>query len=187
MGYKKKFTLFGASIVFAFSLLFVQQLIVASSTIWITRLIGSIQDGAFFSLWLGLYLAALFLPYFPGAAALIEMAKAKMTAQIVFVNRFAEIYQGNVVEWVSSSHHVKKTSTLTGEAPRVIDGYLDYIYHLASSGLNVTLNLLMLAVIIDPLFLLSYGVGIGICFLVLKWQQKHKKELSLRAQPMLST
>lgn len=178
----KNFTILNQAVILAFGLLLIQQMIVASSTIWITRLIGSIQDGAPSFFWLGLYLAALFFPYFPGAAALIAMAKAKVKAQVAFVNRFAEVYTGNVLEWVSASHHAKKTSTLTGEAPRTIDGYLDYVYHLASSGLNVALNLLVFALVIDPLFLLSYGIGIGVCFLILRWQKKRKQELSLRSQ-----
>ncbi len=182
MRFRKGFTIFNQAVLIAIVFLIVQQLIVASSTMWITRLIGSIQLGSFSFLWLGLYLGSLFLPYFPGAAALIEMAKAKVRAQVSFVNRFAEVYAGNVLEWSQASQHTKKTSTLTGEAPRAMDAYLDYVYHLASSGLNVAFNLLALAVVIESLLLVSYGIGLGISFLILKLQKKRKKILALRSQ-----
>lgn len=182
MGSKKGFTILNQAVIYAIGFLVIQQLIVASSTIWITRLIGSIQSGSFSFLWLGLYLSALFLPYFPGALALIEMAKAKVLAQVDFVNRFSEVYAGNVLEWTQTSSHNKKTSTLTSEAPRTMDAYLDYVYHLASSGLNVGFNLLALAIIVEPLFLISYGIGIAISFLILRLQKKRKKTLALRSQ-----
>lgn len=179
---EKSFSIFNRHVVLALVLLILQQLIVASSTLWITRLIRSIQDGNLSFLWLGIYLISLFLPYFPGAAALIEIAKAKVNAQINFVNRFTKVYLGNVLEWSSSSHHSKKTSTLTGEVPRVIDDYLDYIYHLGSTSLNVSLNLLVLALVINPLFLVSYSIGIGISFIILKIQKNRKQQFSLRSQ-----
>jgi len=170
------------ALVIAFLLLLIQQLIVGSSTIWITKLIGSVQakTPAFF--WLGFYLASLFLPYFPGAGALIAIAKAKVNSQVGFIDKFAEVYQGNIVEWLSSSHRAKKTSTLTGETLRVIDSYLEYIYHLASSGLNVTINIIVLSFVIDPLFLLSYGVGLGSSLGILLWQKKAKRKYAIRAQ-----
>lgn len=182
MGSKKGFTILNQAVVWAIGFLVIQQLIVASSTFWITRLIGSVQASSFSFLWLGLYLCALFLPYLPGALALIKMAKAKVLAQVDFVDRFAQVYAGNVLEWTQMASHNKKTSTLSSEAPRTMDAYLDYIYHLGSSGLNVGFNLLALAVIIEPLLLVSYGVGLALSFLILHLQKKRKKTLALRSQ-----
>ena len=108
-----RFHFFNQGGLLAIGLLVIQQLIVASSTIWITRLIAHIQEGRFSYPLLLLYLTSLFLPYLPGAAALIEVAKAKVRANIQFVNSFASIYRGQIVEWTNSSHHLTKSSILT--------------------------------------------------------------------------
>jgi ABC-type transport system involved in cytochrome bd biosynthesis fused ATPase/permease subunit len=179
---EKRFHLFNQGVLLAIGLLIVQQLIVASSTIWITRLIARVQQGSFAYQFLGLYLASLFLPYFPGAAALIEMAKAKARANIQYINIFSTVYRGQVVEWTNSSHHSTISSILTGEAPQTINGYLDYLYHFASCGLNVFFNLIVLAFIVEPWLLISYTMGILLAFFILKIQKKWKRILSIRAQ-----
>lgn len=163
-------------------LLVVQQLIVASSTIWITRLIAHIQQGSFSYPLLALYLASLFLPYFPGAAALVGMAKAKMKANVHYVNSFASLYRGQIMEWTNATKHSTTSSILTGEAPQAINGYFDYLYHFASCGLNVLFNLLIVALIIEPWLLGTYVIGVLLAFSVLRMQKKWRKILSLRAQ-----
>ncbi|MCB1180922.1 MAG: ABC transporter ATP-binding protein/permease [Chlamydiia bacterium] len=179
---KKRFHLFNQGVLIAIGLLIIQQLIVASSTIWITRLIAQIQQGNFSYKFLGFYLASLFLPYFPGAAALIEMAKAKAWANIQYINIFSSVYHGQIVKWTNSSHHSTLSSILTGEAPQTINGYLDYLYYFASCGLNVFFNLIILVFIVEPLLLISYATGILLAFLILKTQKKWKRILSIRAQ-----
>lgn len=180
--FRKKFYFFDQSILFAVGLLIIQQLIVASSTIWITNLISGIQQGYFSYPFLAMYLASLVLPYFPGAAAIVEIAKTKSMANVQFINQFSNIYRGQVATWTKSSDHFTTASILTGEVPQTINGYLDYIYHFTSCGLNVFFNLIVIAFIIEPWLLISYLVGIGLAFLVLKIQNKSKKILSLRAQ-----
>lgn len=182
MSKDKKFHFFNQDVFFAFCLLIAQQLIVASSTIWITSLIANIQQGTFSYPLLGLYLTSLFLPYFPGAGALIEMTKAKMKANVQYIDSFAHIYRGQIVEWTNSSQHSSISAMLTSEGPQAINGFLDYSYHFGSCGLNVLFNLTILAFIIDPWLLASYSVGILLAFLVLKIQKKLKKRLSLKAQ-----
>jgi ABC-type bacteriocin/lantibiotic exporter with double-glycine peptidase domain len=178
----KNFRIFNTSVWVAIFLLLAQQLIVASSTIWLTRLILHIQLGSFNLLFLGLYLVSLFLPYFPGAGALIEMSKAKVRANVDYVDRFAEIYRGQIVEWGNRASQSSKSAILTVEAPQTLNSFIDYIYHLASTSLNVSLNLLTLAILVEPLLILSYGAGIFLAFLILKLQKRNKKILALKAQ-----
>ncbi|MGK5595750.1 MAG: hypothetical protein ACSNEK_10400 [Parachlamydiaceae bacterium] len=103
-------------------------------------------------------------------------------ANVQFINQFSNIYRGQVATWAKPSDHCTTASILTGEVPQTINGYLDYIYHFTSFGLNVFCNLIIIAFIIEPWLLISYLVGIGLAFLVLKIQNKSKKTLSLRAQ-----
>lgn len=178
----KKNHIFNRALWTAFIFLIIQQSIVASSTIWITRLIAHIQEGRIFFLFLGLYLASLFIPYFPGAFALLETAKAKVKTNVYFVNQFVDIYRGQVVEWANVNQHSKKSSILIGEAPRTISEYIDYIYNLSSTSLNVVFNLLTIAVLIEPLLLVSYGIGVALAFFILRSQKFWKKTFALRAQ-----
>ncbi|MBS0621689.1 MAG: hypothetical protein JSR80_01865 [Verrucomicrobia bacterium] len=178
----KKLRFFNKNVLSSIIFLIIQQIIVASSTIWITRLIAQIQQEQFSYFLLGSYLASLFLPYFPGSIALVQMAKAKMVSTISFVNHFVNSYRGYIVEWTNSSRRSTLSSILGGEAQQTIDDYLDYTYHFFSCGLNVFLNLFVLAFIIEPWLLASYAVGLLFAFLILRFQKKMKKVLSLRAQ-----
>lgn len=163
-------------------LLVVQQLILASSTIWIARLIVQIQAGGFSYLLLGLYLASLFLSYVPLSAALVELVKGKMTCNVDYVNDFTSVYRGQITEWSNSARHSMTSSILTGEAPQTINLYLDYVYQFALSGLNVIFNLLILAFILEPWLLATYAIGLLLALLILKLQMSWKRVLSLRAQ-----
>jgi len=177
-----KFNLFNSNVSLAIGLLVIQQLIVASSTIWITLLIAGIQQGSFSYSLLGLYLAALLLPYLPGGLALIEITKAKMRANIQYIDNFANIYRGHISEWSNATQHSKTASILTSEAQQTINGFFDYVYRFASCGLNVALNLIIIAVILDYWLLASYAIGISLAFLILKYQKKIKTVLSLKSQ-----
>lgn len=179
---KITFHLFNKAIWLSIILLLIQQIIVASSTIWITRLITGIQEGNVIFLWLGLYLASLFLPYFPGALALIEITKAKVKANVQFIQQFTEVYKGRLIEWANANNQTNKSAIITSEAPQTINSYFDYIYYFASTTLNVVLNLLTVALIVEPLLIVSYVVGIVLAFVILKLQKKWKKILALRAQ-----
>lgn len=162
--------------------LLAQQLIVASSTVWLTRLILQISDGQVILTWLWLYLASLILPYFPGGLALVLIAKAKIQSILSYVEKFAQLYPGKIVEWTNKNRQFNKSSILSGEAHPIISEYIEYLYHLSSSGINVLLNLSVLAILIDPLLIASYIFGVMLSFLILIFQRKFKKRLAIKAQ-----
>jgi len=162
--------------------LVVQQIIVASSSVWITRLIVHISEGQPVLLWLWLYLASLILPYLPGAFALIEITKAQAKIVVNYVQEFAQRYPGKIVEWSNRQQRSKKSSILSGEAYPTLTSYVDYLYHLSSSALNVFFNLLALSILVDASLVLSYGCGIFLASLLLYFQKRSKERLSLKAQ-----
>ena len=180
--YKKPSIALSGSFWVAIFFLVIQQLIVASSSIWITRVILHIPEGAPALFWLWLYLASLVLPYFPGALALIEVAKAQVSASVSYVRKFAELYPGRILEWSSHDQRATKSSILSGEAHPTITSYVEYLYLLCSSGMNVLFNLTVLAVLIDKSLLITYVAGLVFAFLLLYLQKNSKKRLALKAQ-----
>lgn len=180
--FKKQDVLLHNSLWIALVCLVVQQLIVASSSIWLTRLILHISEGAPALIWLGLYLLSLILPYFPGALALIETAKAKGAISINYIQQFAKLYPGKIFEWSNHQEKKYKASIISGEAYPTLTGYVDYIYQLTASGLNVFFNLIAFAILINPAFFLSYIVGIVLAALILHFQTFLKEKLSNQEQ-----
>lgn len=162
--------------------LFIQQVIMASSTIWIVRLIEHIQEGGFSYTLLGLYLGSLLLPYFPGAGAEFQMEKAKIKANLHFVDLFVKTHKGEVVEWTNTSHHSSKSTVMTSEAPQTINNYIDYIYYFAQYGISSAINILVIAIVVEPLLLVTYTTGVLLAFIILKLQAKRKRISSIRAQ-----
>ena len=179
---KKPFSIFSNSLWLAIILLVIQQLIVASSTIWLTRLITHITEGNPSLIWLWLYLTSLIIPYIPGAFALIHMAKAQAKAVVHYMQAFAERYQGRVFEWSNSLHKTNKTSILSGEVYLNITNYIEYFYHLFASLLNVMLNICVLIFFVDSSFLFSYSIGIALAVLILYSQKNVKKVRAIEAQ-----
>ncbi len=177
-----KFKLFNRYEWIAICFVVIQQIIVASSTIWITRLITHLQASTFPIIFLILYLLSLILPYIPGAISLVFHSKAKVVGASNFLKIFTSRYQGKIFEWTNDSQKTTKSSVLSGETTQTLSYSLDYFYHLATSGLNVFLNLVIISIIIEPLLLATYAIGILFCYFILISQKKFKKILTLRAQ-----
>ncbi len=162
--------------------LLLQQIIMASSTVWIVRLIEEIQEGNFSYILLSLYLISLLLPYIPGAGAEFQLERAKIKANLHFVDLFVKTHKGEVIEWTNTAHHSSKSTIMTSEAPQTINNYIDYLYYFASYGISSAINILVIAIIVEPLLLVTYVTGLLLAFLILKLQSKRKKISSLKAQ-----
>jgi hypothetical protein len=164
------------------ALIFLQQFIVATSIVWITQFIFKLQSKEFSLLFLCLYFSSLILPYFPGALSLVLLAKSKVVAISKYALDFAKIYKGKVNEWGEDSNKNKKSTLLTAEAPQTISYILDYFYSLTASFLNVLLKIVTVALIIEPILFITFIIGLGLCLLILTYQKKLKKVLTLKAQ-----
>lgn len=166
----------------ALLLLLTQQLIVASSSVWISGLIVAIQEAKNPLVWLALYMLSLFLPYPPGAASLVVLEKGQALLAIRYVQVFKENWKGKVLHWSDRQKHSRITSLLTGESAHALQAYLSYIYQMISCAMNVVFNLLIIALIIDWAYIFSFAVGLFLVGIALRLQRKRKAELSLNAQ-----
>jgi ABC-type transport system involved in cytochrome bd biosynthesis fused ATPase/permease subunit len=166
----------------SYVLLVIQQAIVASSSIWLTWLILGVSEGQPSLTWLWLYLVSLILPYLPGAFALIQVSKTQIKSCVNYIQEFSQLYPGKILKWSDREQRSTISSILSGEACPTINGYIEYLYHLVSSGLNVFFNLFVLAALINSSLLITYAIGVTLSLIILYSQKSFKTKLALKAQ-----
>jgi len=166
----------------AVTLLIMQQIIVASSSIWLASFITAVQGLHDPLIWLAFYVASLLVPYLPGAASLIVLERAQTMLAINFVHRFQDKWTGCVLLWPNRKEHARTSSLLTGEASQALHAHLGYYYHMLSCTLNVLLNLVVIALIVDWTYLVSFAIGMVLAGILLLMQRNRKRLLALLAQ-----
>lgn len=164
------------------ALLVVQQVIVASSTLWLAQLVAAIHAERSVWLSLGLYLASLLLPYLPGGAALIALSIWRQRVWRQYVDGFVTAHAGRVSAWSDHETQAQRVPLLTTEGPETLTNTVSYGYGLVSCALNVGLNILVLATVVEPMYALGYGGGVLLVALVLKFQAPIQARFAQEAQ-----
>lgn len=159
----------------------IQQIIEASSTIWLVMLMKSITEGRDFFPYLYLYLATLAVPYLPGCIALIFKTHWKQEAQRNFIKAFVTANRNNVGEWNNKALKEEKLSMLTTEGPIAIHALIDYVWDLSSYVLSVIFNIMALSVVVEPLFIPAYMISVICVVIIMKWQRRTQRTLTQRA------
>src|SRR5690348_15742574 len=101
--------------------LLIQQLIVASSTIWISCLSEAVVEGKSISLYLGLFIGSLFSVYIPGIISAFNLEKAKSKALYQYTYQFSEAYKCTPTNLSEKEFQHEKEPWLTSESSKVID------------------------------------------------------------------
>lgn len=160
----------------------VMQVIVASSTIWLVQLIHAVQSGQ--NLWpdFGLFCLSLILPYFPGATALVVMNQWQMTTIKGFVEAFVERHKHQTPFWSSKNEKELRISLLTAEGQQTYNVFIEYIHRFASCALNVSLNLIVLAYLVEWKFIAGYLLSLFLALLLLKRANSKQSWLASQAQ-----
>ncbi|MFI0434605.1 MAG: ABC transporter ATP-binding protein [Parachlamydiaceae bacterium] len=164
-----------------FALLTFQQIIEASSTIWLVSMMKHIVAGEPFFYQLFLYLGALTLPYFPGCIALIIKISWKQECQRSFINAFVASNRNQIAEWSNKGIKEEKLSILTAEGPSALHALIDYLYDLYGYVLSVFFNIFALSVIVEPLFGLAYGLSVITVIFVMKVKKRIQRRLTKKA------
>jgi len=159
----------------------IQQLIEASSTIWLVLLMTSITLGENFFLYLVLYLTSLMLPYAPGCIALILKASWKQEAQKSFIQDFVSSNRNNIGEWSNRGSKEEKLSILTGEGPNALHLLIDYVYDLVVYVLSVLFNILALSVVVEPLFAVAYAISVTCVIIIMNLKRSTQRQLTQKA------
>lgn len=163
------------------SILAFQQILEASSTYWLVNLMASITKGENFFPFLGLYLASLAIPYIPWCFAFILKITWKQEAQRSLTNAFIAANKNNIGEWSNKGLKEQKLSILTSEGPATIHALIDYIWDLFTYSLSVILNILALAIVVEPLFAVAYGISITCVIIVMKLKRRAQRQLTQKA------
>ncbi len=176
------FCLKNQSALYCLFVLIVQQLIVASSTIWIVRLSHDIVSGTSFSTNLFLYLASLILPYLPAAVMSVLLVTWEQGILKQYIDLFisANAHATNI--WNDKKKKEEFISTVNHEGSQTIDQAVNYYYGLTSAAMNTFLNILTISFLVDYLFFVSYSIGMIISFILIKVQDKPHSKLAERAQ-----
>lgn len=163
------------------SILAFQQILEASSTYWLVNLMASITKGDNFFPFLLLYLASLAIPYIPWCFAFILKITWKQEAQRSLTNAFIAANKNNIGEWSNKGLKEQKLSILTSEGPATIHALIDYIWDLFTYSLSVILNILALAIVVEPLFAIAYGISLICVVIVMKLKRRAQRQLTQKA------
>ena len=108
----------------------VQQVIEASSTVWLVNMMACIASGKNFFPYLALYLLSIALYYIPNGIAFILKITWKQEAQRSFIHAFVCSNHNNIGEWSNKGLKEEKLSILTAEGPTAINALIDYVWDL---------------------------------------------------------
>ena len=122
--------------------LLMQQIIVASSTLWIVYLSESIVKHQPFFIYLILFIASLFVVFIPGIYSLIYLEKAKFDSLNDYVGRFISHFKNFPTLHSDNSFKNKQENWLTNESQLVIKEAFDIAYNWASNTVNILFNIL---------------------------------------------
>ncbi|MBI4041219.1 MAG: hypothetical protein HY390_05070 [Deltaproteobacteria bacterium] len=168
--------------IFCFVFLIIQQLIVCSSTLWLTHLVISVQTGQQIWINLLLFLLSLSLPYFPGAAASIMLSQWRQITIGKYIDAFISKKKNAITLWSQKNAKEEQTAFLTAEGQETLKNTLTYFYDLCATGLNVGFNILVLSAVVEPKYAIGYGLGLVLAGLLFKFQKNKQKQLAALAQ-----
>lgn len=158
-----------------------QQMIEASSTIWLVNLMASISAGKNFLLYLSLYLLSIALFYIPNGIAFILKTTWKQQAQRSFIQAFVNSNKNNIGEWSNKGLKEEKLSILTAEGPIAINALIDYVWDLGMNVLSVLFNIMALSIIVEPLFAVAYSFSLVCVLIIMKLNRRAQRQLTQKA------
>lgn len=159
----------------------IQQIIEASSTIWLVNVMACIAAGKDFVVFLSLYFLSIALYYVPNGIAFILKTTWKQKSQRAFVDAFVNSNRNNVVEWSNRGLKEQKLSILTAEGPQAIQAFIDYMWDLFVYLMSVVFNIVALSIAVEPLFAVSYTISITCVFIVMKLNRRAQRHLTQKA------
>lgn len=151
--------------------IFVQQLLVAASTVFIIKLISELSDNNKISIvYLLLFVASLIVVYIPTAVSHMYLKKFKYTSYFKYINNFIDRNKGKATlshDTVKSKHE----SWITNESYIIYDESTLLLYDVFSSFLNAVVSILAIAYMLDMYLIFGYMVA----FIILYASSKYFK------------
>lgn len=167
---------------YCLAFLILQQVIVASSTLWIVRLSQNVISGSDFYTNLILYITSLTSPYFPAAVMSVFLVKWKQSLIKNYIYLYINSNAHDTNLWSDKKKREEYISAVNHEGSQTISQAVEYYFGLASAGMNTIFNILVIAFLIDYLFIATYALSIAFSFFLIKIQNKFNITFALKAQ-----
>jgi ABC-type transport system involved in cytochrome bd biosynthesis fused ATPase/permease subunit len=164
-----------------FALLTLQQIIEASSTVWLVLMMKRVTSSEPFLPFLFIFLSSLIVPYFPGCIAMIIKISWKQESQRAFIQTFVSSNRNQISEWSNKKLQEEKLSILTSEGPSALHLLIDYVYDLYSYLVSVIFNIIALSVVVEPMFAAAYSLSVFFVILVMMAKRRVQKRLTQKA------
>lgn len=158
-----------------------QQIIEASSAVWLVKTMECITSGANFIPYLALYFLSIALYYLPNGIAFILKTTWKQQAQRSFIEAFVTSNKSNVSEWSNQGIKEQKLSILTAEGPAAINALIDYVWDLCTYLMSVVFYILALSLAVEPLFAVAYGFSIICVIIIMNLNRRVQRQLTQKA------
>lgn len=179
---KKIFSLFTTRwALFCFLSLGLMELISASSSLWLVKMMERIASQREFIPFLYCYLGSLLLPSIPWCFAFIYKTSWRQEAQRAFIEAFVASNRNNVGEWNNRGLQEQKMSILTAEGPQAINAFIDYAFDVASYTLSVFFNIMALSIVVEPLFTLAFMISLITVIVVMRLRRRIQRLLTKKA------
>ena len=166
----------------ALTFLLMQQLIVASSTFWISYLSEAVVLGKNVTFYLVLFVSSLFLVYIPGVFASFYLEKAKSKAIHRYTQQFSESYKCLPTMLSEKEFQAEREPWLTNEGSRTIEETYHMLYDSTATGLNTILNIGALCIAIDSRMISGYFLSFMILPIVSKYLKHRLADVGLSLQ-----
>ena len=159
-----------------------QQLIVASSTVWIIKTAGAIAAKQQFMLWVILFFISLFIVYIPSSLAVYFKQIAIYESFGKYVHSFSKTMFNLPKIFSNKSFRERREGYLTNQGWLVISESIHFFMDWFSISLNVVLNLIVIGYIVDFKILLGYLISVPLIWFVLSKNKNNTRKLALEAQ-----
>lgn len=163
-------------------LLVIQQLIVASSSLWLVRFSESITTGRPALGYLGLFVASLTLVYLPSVFASIWQERWRQEVYRLTIGKYLSAYKGRVDLLSNPQIRQEKHSFFARESFSVIDSVTGYFYGLTATALNVGLNIMVIAAVLDWSLLAAYAASALISIYLVRKAMADSERMATSAQ-----
>jgi len=166
--------------------LLIQQLIAATSSIWIVEFVRIVKDSGAWRLPFVLFLLSMILPYLPGALALHFMNIWNFQAQRDAVELYVKNTVGRVELYSNQNLKSKQIVQMSKDVPQFINELTQFSYNFLSIILNFSLQVMAVGFILGLHFTMSFLVGISLMVIYIFMATRRNKSLSMEKQKAIS-
>lgn len=146
---------------------FIQQVVVASSTLWIANLSSAAVAGSPMGLWLGLFVASLTVVYLPSSLMVYFLEKTQFEGFLLYIERFSHTFYLKPKIRTHTRLREERQPFLTSEAWLVVSDSIKFLNDWVAVAMNVTFGIVVLGLAVDLRIIAAYAVTVPLVTIVL--------------------